>query len=279
MAEYKIKTKLAKKGANCRPGSKLGSFLGVTIHNTGNSTQGSGALNHANYLRGGGANNKASWHFAVDENYAYKSIPTDETAYHAGDGNGNGNKRTIAIEICMNSDGDLEAATDNAAHLTAKILYNRGIKKAVANKNVFQHNHWTGKDCPQMIRRGKPYSWAAFVKKVNVYLDAFWGKDDTPVTGTVTKPSASTKRTKAKKYAAKRKTIKRGSSNKSEIKKLQKLLKKLGFKDKKGKGLKIDGIWGAATEHAFAKAQKKYKLNVDKICGVLSWAEIYYRSL
>ena len=280
MAKVKLIKKLAKKGTKCRPGIKRTGGGKVVIHNTGNASRGANALAHANYLRGGGANNAASWGESVDEKYAYRSIPLKEVAWHAGDGrNGKGNN-SYGIEICMNSDGNLSQATDNAAYRAAKVLKHYKVKKALSNVNIFQHNYFSsfGKNCPQMIRAGKPYGWSTFVKKVNVYLDAMWGKDDTPVTGTTTKPSASTKRTKAKKYAIKRKIVKHGTKS-ADAKRLQKLLKKIGFKGLNGETLAVDGIAGANTVHALKLAQKKYKLTVDGICGSLSWAEIRYRSM
>ncbi|MGI6751067.1 MAG: N-acetylmuramoyl-L-alanine amidase family protein [Anaerovoracaceae bacterium] len=145
-----------------RSGRKLKSIVGVTIHNTGNSAKGAGAISHGRYLQGTGKDKKASWHYAVDDKNIVQSIPENEVAWHAGDGNGNGNMATIGIEICMNPDSDLRVATDKAAFLTADILKRHNLKLI----QVFQHNHWSGKNCPQMLRAGKPYSWQTFIEKV-----------------------------------------------------------------------------------------------------------------
>lgn len=167
-----VKVMLAPKGSKARPGYKITDFKGVTIHNTGNTASGATALSHGNYLQNGGSKNYASWHYCVDHNIATQSIPESENAWHAGDGNGTGNRKTIAIEICMNQGGDIIYATENAAMLTAKILKRHGHKKAVSNSNVFQHNRFSsyGKNCPQMIRSGRPYSWTTFVSRVNYYM-------------------------------------------------------------------------------------------------------------
>lgn len=163
-----IKEMLAPTGSKCRCGRKLKGFVGVTIHNTGNAVKGANALSHARYLQGGGKDNFASWHYCVDENMITRSIPEDEVAWHAADGTGNGNMKTIAIEICMNSDGAIRKATDNAAELAADILKRHGIKKA--DNFLHQHNRWSGKNCPQMIRQGVPYDWQTFLTKVNAQL-------------------------------------------------------------------------------------------------------------
>lgn len=151
--------------SRARSGIKRTGLVGITIHNTGNYSKGAGALNHAKYLAGGGKNNQVSWHFAVDDKLITQTIPLDEVAWHAGDGGGNGNYKTIAIEICVNPDSNLTTACNNAAQLVAHLLkdYNLNINQ------VYQHNHWSGKNCPSELRRGKPYSWQDFLNKVKSY--------------------------------------------------------------------------------------------------------------
>lgn len=154
--------------SGARPGIKMSKCIGVTIHNTDNSGVGADAQAHANLLKNSWKNKQQSWHFAVDEDGAYQSIPTDEIAWHAGDGgSGKGNTQTIAIEICMNSDGDLEKATDNAAQLAAQQLKEKGLS---ADK-LYQHHDWSGKNCPSQIRAGKPYNWSTFKNKVKAYYN------------------------------------------------------------------------------------------------------------
>lgn len=154
--------------SGARPGIKMSKCIGVTIHNTDNSGAGADAKAHANLLKNSWKNKQQSWHFAVDEDGAYQSIPTDEIAWHAGDGgSGKGNTQTIAIEICMNSDGDLEKATDNAAQLAAQQLKEKGLS---ADK-LYQHHDWSGKNCPSQIRAGKPYNWSTFKSKVKAYYN------------------------------------------------------------------------------------------------------------
>ena len=164
-----IREMLAQKGSKCRSGSKLTGFRGVTIHNTGNTSRGAGALNHASYLQGGGKDIQTSWHYCVDDKLITQSIPENEIAWHAGDGAGDGNYKTVAIEICMNPDSDLTAATDNAAELTADILKRNGITDT--KNTIFQHKHWSGKNCPCELISGKPYTWDIFVSKVQGILN------------------------------------------------------------------------------------------------------------
>jgi len=155
-------------GRRNRPG-RANPMRFITIHNTGNSNKGAGARNHAAYLKGAtAANLPVSWHYTIDEKEAYQHLPDNEDAFHAGDGAGNGNRQSIGLEICMNSDGDLLKATDNAARLTAMLCQ----KYKIPVENIRQHQQWSGKNCPQLLRGGRPYTWAAFIQKVRDFMAA-----------------------------------------------------------------------------------------------------------
>ncbi|WP_257148005.1 peptidoglycan recognition protein family protein, partial [Bacillus cereus] len=80
----------------------------ITIHETDNTSVGAGARNHAQYLYNqavGNTDRAASWHFTVDDKEIYQHLPLNENGWHAGDGDGPGNRESIAIEIAVNSDG------------------------------------------------------------------------------------------------------------------------------------------------------------------------------
>ena len=67
----------------------------IVIHNTANDAS---AANEIAYML---SNNKeTSFHFAVDDKEIVQGIPLNRNAWHAGDGNGKGNREGIAIEIC-----------------------------------------------------------------------------------------------------------------------------------------------------------------------------------
>lgn len=143
----------------------------ITIHNTGNTKKGAGAYNHALYMSGSGSSVSCSYHFVVDDKSIYQLIPCNEVSWHAGDGNnGKGNRKSISIEICENSDGNLRKATDNAVELVQYLMdkYNIDIT------HVVQHNYWSGKNCPNRLRKNQPYSWDTFINKCeNNSLDDF----------------------------------------------------------------------------------------------------------
>ena len=158
------------EGDGAREGLLLLGFRGVTIHETSNWSPGANAQMHAIYLRNGGKYNEVSWHYAVDSQSIYQSVPEYERAWHAGDtGVGVGNAQTIAIEQCVNPEGDFDQTMANAQWLAADILYRHGI--FTVEGHLFQHYDFSAykKNCPMTIRdKGL---WPLFCQRVQVYLD------------------------------------------------------------------------------------------------------------
>jgi len=164
-------------GRRNRPGTKLTGPKYITIHDTANPAKGANALMHAKYLKGDeAANRPASWHFTVDDQRVVQHLPLDEVAWHAGDGSkGPGNTSSIAIEICENADGDRAKAEANAAELVAHLLkqFNLPIDAVV------QHNRWSGKHCPRIIRN-RPGGWEGFLAAVRARLETKKPLEPTP---------------------------------------------------------------------------------------------------
>ncbi|MBL4957408.1 N-acetylmuramoyl-L-alanine amidase [Bacillus velezensis] len=132
-------------GHNNRPGYAMNPAY-ITVHNTANTAKGASAAMHARYEKN--PETPTSWHFTVDEKEIYQHLPLNENGWHAGDGNsGTGNRKSIGIEICENSDGDFEKAVANAQWLIKKLMKEQGISLA----NVVPHQHWSGKYCPRKL--------------------------------------------------------------------------------------------------------------------------------
>ncbi|MBM7029897.1 N-acetylmuramoyl-L-alanine amidase [Bacillus velezensis] len=132
-------------GHNNRPGYAMNPAY-ITVHNTANTARGASAAMHARYEKN--PETPTSWHFTVDEKEIYQHLPLNENGWHAGDGNsGTGNRKSIGIEICENSDGDFEKAVANAQWLIKKLMKEQGISLA----NVVPHQHWSGKYCPRKL--------------------------------------------------------------------------------------------------------------------------------
>lgn len=143
----------------------------ITIHNTANEGYGANAESHANYLyTGESRQDPTSWHFTVDNNEIWQSIPMNESAYHAGDGYGMGNTSTIAIEIAENADGNYQEAEKNAAVLTAYLLKENGL----STDAIRMHKDWSGKHCAHNILDGTKGSmgWDGFKAEVKRVYDS-----------------------------------------------------------------------------------------------------------
>lgn len=138
----------------------------LTIHQTGNTDEGSNAMAHHRLQARSGVG--YGWHWQVDDEMAIQTHDHAFKIWHAGDGRGKGNTESISIEICVNSDGNYNQAVENGAKLAAMILKEENINIS----NMVQHNYWSGKDCPHEIRSGKNgITWTDFVNKVKNYLD------------------------------------------------------------------------------------------------------------
>lgn len=145
-------------GNSNRPGKKI-SPSSITIHNTDNPGKGANAAAHAKYMKGPDAQKRqVSWHYTVDDEYVYQSIPTTENTWHSS--TKQGNNTSISIEICMNSDLDEVAAYERAEWLVAVLCYRNGFNP---KSQVVQHHDWSGKNCPSVIRAKKD-GWIEFVR-------------------------------------------------------------------------------------------------------------------
>lgn len=149
MASLSIQQDFIPKGRNNRPGFAMTPEY-LTIHDTANPGRGANALAHARYLKGDNAANiPVSWHFTVDDTNIVQHLPLNESGWHAGDGrNGPGNRKSIGIELCENSDGDRHKTVVLAARLTAHLQKKLGIPR----ENIVQHHKWSGKNCPRLLR-------------------------------------------------------------------------------------------------------------------------------
>lgn len=133
----------------------------ITIHETANKRKGADAKAHTEYVDN--VSNYVSWHFTVDDKEIYQEIPINENAWHAGDGGkGKGNRTSIAIEICVNEDGDFEKAKENTRILVQYLMQETGIK------NIVPHKHWSGKNCPMNILSS---GWDEFLNWLHVDID------------------------------------------------------------------------------------------------------------
>lgn len=112
-----------------------------------------------------GNNKQVSFHEAVDDYRVVQGMPHNRNSWNAGDGNGFGNRKTIAIEICYSKSGGerFDKAERNAAKRIAQILkeHNWGIDK------VGKHQDRSGKYCPH---RTLDLGWERFLNMIREEL-------------------------------------------------------------------------------------------------------------
>lgn len=145
---------IVPSGMKSRPAKPMDAKY-ITVHNTGNTGVGANALAHASLLKRA-ALGSTGWHFTVDDARVIQHIPTNENAYHAGDGaGGTGNTQSIGVEICENSDGNYEKAEALAIDLIRYLM----ARENIPIENVKPHKHWSGKICPHKILP----RWGAFI--------------------------------------------------------------------------------------------------------------------
>ncbi|MDH7478694.1 MAG: N-acetylmuramoyl-L-alanine amidase [Syntrophomonadaceae bacterium] len=161
--------KLIPAGRPNRPGHRMEPKY-ITIHQTANPNKAADALAHARYLET--TTKKTSWHFTVDDQRIVQHLPLNESGYHAGDGDGPGNRQSIGIEICENADGDRAKAEERTAELVAWLL--RELNLPITE--VTSHRYWSGKNCPHLLLP----RWNGFIALVESKLRPGEG---TPIVG------------------------------------------------------------------------------------------------
>lgn len=111
--------------------------IGITVHNTPAIKVASNTTMAEQYTRAtvNGNMNTVRVHFYVDDYCAWQNLPLTLSGWHAADGKGMGNTKTIAIEII----GNTKKAEENGAKLVAYLLnkYNWNV-----DENVYTHTHW-----------------------------------------------------------------------------------------------------------------------------------------
>lgn len=143
----------------------------ITVHNTSNTDVGANADAHRKlvnrpqgyyYTLSSGRKVYLTWHYTVDDTKVVKHLKLSEQGLHAS--SSVGNRSSIGIEICMNSDIDQGVADLRAARLVAILRYDLGI----ANSRIKTHNDWNGKNCPILLLDDKEpgEKWKSFLNVV-----------------------------------------------------------------------------------------------------------------
>ena len=142
----------------------------ISVHNTANDAS---AMSEISYMLGNPY--EVSFHFAVDDYRAVQGLDEDRNGWHAGDGNGTGNRKSIGIEICYSKSGGdkFTKAENNAVELIVHLLkkYGWGIDR------VKKHQDWSNKKCPH---RTLDLGWDRFLKMIENKLNESTSKQSIP---------------------------------------------------------------------------------------------------
>ena len=279
-----------------------GNRIGITVHNTPRLSE-VAKTQAEQYARATYNNNMDGVivHFYVDEVEAWQLLPLDISGFHAADGNGPGNRRTIAVECIMDGSGSEadKKSEENCAKLVAGLLkmFDFGIE------DLYTHNHWyPQKYCPAYIL---PH-WEEFRRKVQSYLGGVpeqkptelyrirksWADVSSQI-GAYTNLESAKSVCKSGYYVFDEKgnkvypleDMKNSTSNISV--ELRMLRSGMGGKDVEAmqailiaKGYSCgtygsDGDFGENTEKAVRNFQTDRKLSADGIVGEKTWAELF----
>ncbi len=122
--------------------SMEGKVIGVTIHNTDWITTIAGTTPAEQYTRAtvNGNMKDVRVHYYCDDTCAWQNLPLTLSGWHAADGDGSGNRRTIAIECIMSPEyTDIDKKSeDNCARLAAALLKMYGL----SIDNLYTHTYW-----------------------------------------------------------------------------------------------------------------------------------------
>ena len=152
----------------------------IVVHNTANDAT---ARNEVSYMIGN--NNATSFHYAIDDKEIVQGIPENRNAFHAGDGNGKGNRKGLSIEICYSKSGGIRF--NNAEKLAAKFIAYKLNEKSWDISRVTKHQDYSGKYCPH---RTLDMGWQRFLNMIQSELSTL-KKGDNTMTNTNTNTEVS----------------------------------------------------------------------------------------
>ena len=157
-APLKIEKKLISYTGNVF--ANTGKKIGITLHQSGAPAKGWDADRMHQYqldMSKPSNHEDKSWHYQVDDIKAIQSFSHAHGCWAASDGSGDGNRRTIQIEACINADGNYAKSIENTAKLMAWICYKEGFNP---DTQIYTHYHWStkvgrSKWCPAQILNGQ----------------------------------------------------------------------------------------------------------------------------
>lgn len=132
----------------------------IVVHDTGNTSEGADASAHYSYFNTGNRGSSADI-FIDGTSVWYVNDYSKYYTWHCGDGRGRygiTNSNSIGVEICVNSDGDYEAALKNAAAVIRELMEELDIP----HEQVVRHYDASRKSCPAGMMKNNWQKWHEF---------------------------------------------------------------------------------------------------------------------
>ncbi len=126
------------------------------VHNTANDAS---AENEIAYMVRN--DYQVSYHYAVDDKEIVQGLLESRNGWHAGDGNGPGNRKGIGIEICYSKSGGPKFI--DAEKLAAKFIGQGLVRHGWGIGQVKKHQDFMNKYCPH---RTLDMGWQRFLGMV-----------------------------------------------------------------------------------------------------------------
>ncbi|NLY10021.1 MAG: N-acetylmuramoyl-L-alanine amidase [Tissierellia bacterium] len=128
----------------------------IVIHDTGNTSKGADAYAHYRYFNSG--YRAASAHYFVDDHSIIQTVDERHSAWHVGDGKGRyhiTNRNSIGVELCINSDGNIEKTKENGLWLIRNLME----KYNFSRHRVVRHWNASRKICPRIFSGNEWHDW------------------------------------------------------------------------------------------------------------------------
>lgn len=221
----------------------------IVVHNTANDAP---ARNEIAYMIRN--NDETSFHYAIDDKEIVQGLLENRNGWHASDGGqGAGNRKGIAIEICYSESGGERFVA--AEKLTAKFIAFKLNEKGWGVDKVKKHQDFARKYCPH---RTLDMGWQRFLDMIQSELDKL-------------NPADTENKNEGEAFEMKLNTIKKGSTG-GQVAAMQAML--IGFGYSVGE-TGADGDFGEATEKALKKYQSQHNLQADGVCGENTWKKLF----
>lgn len=161
----RFRQQLTPRGPN-RSGARL-NWTGTTQHTTNNVRAGADAAMHASWQANGTPGHpdgKIGVHFYVDDEEVVQTLPVDEQGAHSGDWR---NQQHVAVELCVNADGNLVRRERHAVALQAGLLHILGKTGTAA---MHPHTVNASGHCPRLSM-----PWGEYERRVDAAIGALKG--------------------------------------------------------------------------------------------------------